>query len=368
MNNELLSFIEGLENRFLRIESHPKMRVLSQDFNSLEQMVTRADFWETEENPSLVQQKFNELKNQKNKLDNFRKDLNYLADVTKIIGEESAETEEIRQKAKMLESELEQLEIHFFLSGKYDFCWAIFNIQAGAGGKDAEDWAGMLLRMYQRYFERKGWPFIVLNQQFSEGTGAEGRLGIKETSLEVKKDFSFGFLKGENGIHRLVRVSPFSAKQLRHTSFVKIEVLPKLDEIKAKEVEMKTDDLKIDVFRSSGPGGQNANRRETAVRVIHLPTGLGAISQVERTQAANKKIALQILAARVFQLQEEARAREVSQIKGRRMPASFGSQARSYILYPYKLVKDHRTGYQTSDVTEVLDGDLDNFIQAEIGL
>ena len=264
------------------------------------------------------------------------------------------------------EEKLKKEEWKIFLSGKYDRNNAILSIYAGAGGQDSQDWATMLLRMYERYCQKKGYKTQVLHQSFGEAGGPEGRIGTKSVTLEIKGPFSYGFLKKENGVHRLVRISPFSPKALRHTSFALVEVTP---EIKiGKEVEIKPEDLKIEFYRASGPGGQYVQKRETAVRIWHLPTGISVTCQSERFQGQNRERAMELLYSKLCQLKETARQKEVSKIKGKKVSASWGNQKRNYVLHPYKMVKDLRTGIETSDVEGVLDGNLDEFIQAEIKL
>jgi len=239
-------------------------------------------------------------------------------------------------------------------------------IFSGAGGIDAQDWATMLLRMFERYCERKVFQVKVIHQSFGEGGGPEGRIGTKSATLEIKGSYAYGFLKNESGVHRLVRQSPFSAKKLRHTSFVLVEVLPEVGKKEQEEIKIKPEDLRLDTFRSSGPGGQYVNKRESAVRITHLPTGTTISSQSERLQGLNKDKAMKVLYAKLYQLKEAERKKELKEIKGKIVSASWGNQIRSYVLHPYKLVKDLRTGVETSDVEEVLDGDLDKFIEKEI--
>ena len=239
-------------------------------------------------------------------------------------------------------------------------------IFSGAGGIDAQDWATMLLRMFERYCERKTFQVKVIHQSFGEGGGPEGRIGTKSATLEIKGSYAYGFLKNESGVHRLVRQSPFSAKKLRHTSFVLVEVLPEVGRKEQEEIKIKPEDLRLDTFRSSGPGGQYVNKRESAVRITHLPTGTTISSQSERLQGLNKDKAMKVLYAKLYQLKEAERKKELKEIKGKTVSASWGNQIRSYVLHPYKLVKDLRTGVETSDVEEVLDGDLDKFIEKEI--
>lgn len=257
---------------------------------------------------------------------------------------------------------MKRKELEIFLSGKYDNGDAILILQAGAGGDDAQDWTAILLRMYQRYCQRKGFFFEILDINYGN-PGPEGRIGIKSAVIEIKGKFAFGFLKRETGVHRLVRISPFSAKGLRHTSFALVSVLPK---IKEPNIEIKPSDLKIETFKASGPGGQYVNKRMTAVRVEHLPTGIGVTCQTERSLAQNREKALEILYSRLYQYFEEKKQKEMEKIKGKKVSVEFGNQIRSYVFHPYKLVKDLRTKVEKKNIEEVLDGNLDDFIEAEI--
>lgn len=246
-----------------------------------------------------------------------------------------------------------QLEIREIFKGPYDKRSAVLGFYSGAGGEDAGDWAKMLFLMYSKYADRQSWRVNVLDDSPNRMT------------MEVRGDYAYGYLKGEAGVHRLVRISPFSAKQLRHTSFALVEVLPDLPELEESKLQIPESDLKFEFFRSSGPGGQNVNKVETAVRVIHVPTGLTTSSQVERSQVANREKALKVLKAKLFDLMEKQKVKELGELRTKVKP-EWGSQIRSYVLNPYKLVKDHRTGIETSDVEKVLGGDLEMFIEAEI--
>lgn len=293
----------------------------------------------------------------------FWKDQTRAIEVTKELSslrQEIAEFELIKT-----EQDLEKMELRVFLSGKYDKGTALLSIQAGAGGQDAQDWATMLLRMYQKYCGAKGFAVKILEQSFGD-PGPEGRVGTKSATLEIRGDYAYGFLKKETGVHRLVRISPFSAQSLRHTSFASVEVLPEIGEEIVREIEIKPEDLKTDFFRSSGPGGQNVNRRETAVRITHLPTGTVVACQSERVQPANREKAMNLLYAKLYQIKEREREKELARIKGKIFAIEWGSQIRSYVLHPYKLVKDLRTNIETSNAEKVLDGGLDEFIEAEI--
>ncbi|HZZ99744.1 MAG TPA: peptide chain release factor-like protein [Candidatus Paceibacterota bacterium] len=232
---------------------------------------------------------------------------------------------------------------------------ALLYLHAGAGGVDAQDWTSMLLKMYFKFAQTKGWRFVILNQSFGEQNGT------KNAAIELAGDNVYETLRNESGVHRLVRMSPFSAKQLRHTSFAMVEVLP---EIVARELNINPNDLRIDTFRSSGAGGQNVNKLETAVRVTHLPTGISVAVQSERSQAQNKDKAMQLLTSRLAQRMEQEKAKELSELKPQ-TANEWGSQIRSYVLNPYQMVKDHRTGVKSSQPDKVLDGDLDKFITAE---
>ena len=251
-----------------------------------------------------------------------------------------------------------------YLNGKYDRLPALLSIYAGAGGQDAQDWATILLRMYLKYCQKKGFKTKILHQSFGE-PGPEGRIGTKSVTIEIKGDFAFGYLKKESGVHRLVRISPFSAKSLRHTSFALVEVLPQIPQ-PPQEIKIKPEDLKIETFRASGPGGQYVNRRESAVRITHLPTGVQVSCQSERLQGMNKQKALKMLYAKLYDLERKKREKEISKIKGEVVSIEWGNQIRSYVFHPYKLVKDLRTNVETSEIEEVLDGNLDEFIEAEI--
>lgn len=273
---------------------------------------------------------------------------------------------EIELKLKNLASLVEAEEIKVFLSGRYDKNNAILEIYSGAGGVDAQDWATILIRMFQRFCERKRFQIKVVHQSFGEAGGPEGRIGTKSATLEIKGKYAYGLLKKESGVHRLVRQSPFSAKKLRHTSFALIAVLPEIGKQEEAEIEIKEEDLKMDKFRSSGPGGQNVNKRETAVRITHVSTGIVVSSQSERLQGLNREKAMKILYAKLYQLKEAEKEKELKAVKGEQVSASWGNQIRSYVLHPYKLIKDLRTDMETSDVESVLDGDLDKFIEAEI--
>jgi len=282
-----------------------------------------------------------------------------VADVTELVSlaEEDASLQaEIRSEAEKVTSQLDELEFQMAFSGEYDARNAILTVHAGAGGTESQDWADMLMRMYLRWAERRGYKAEVLD--VSPGEEA----GVKSVVIGIDGDYAFGYLKSEHGVHRLVRLSPFDADHARHTSFALVEVMP---EAQADvDVKIGPDDLKVDVFRSSGPGGQHMQKTSSAVRLTHLPTGLVVTSQSERSQHQNKEIALRILQSRLLELELAREAEEKARLKGKRIAAGWGNQIRSYVLHPYKMVKDHRTDYQTGNPETVLDGELDDFITA----
>ena len=254
------------------------------------------------------------------------------------------------------EKTLRDLEFQLQLSGPYDSRNAILAVHAGAGGTDSQDWAEMLFRMYLRWAERRGFSTEVLD--VAEGEEA----GIKSATIEINGPYAFGYLQSERGVHRLVRQSPFNASSARQTSFAKVEVLPEVDA--AGEIEISPDDVKIDVFRSSGAGGQNVQKNSTAVRITHLPTGIVVTCQNERSQGRNRESAMKVLESRLLEIELNRREEEKARLKGKHVDMSFGSQIRNYVLHPYKMVKDVRTDYETSDTIAVLDGEIDPFIEA----
>jgi peptide chain release factor 2 len=297
------------------------------------------------------------LAGQKRVVERWRGVEKQAAEVAELVslGDSSLQAE-VQSEVERLLSRLDELELEAAFSGDYDARNAILSIHAGAGGTESQDWAQMLMRMYLRWAERRGYKAEILDMSSGE------EAGVKSVVIGVNGDYATGYLKSEHGVHRLVRLSPFDADHARHTSFVLVEVMPEAEA--DVDVTIAPDDLKVDVFRSSGPGGQHMQKTSTAVRLTHLPTGLVVSCQSERSQHQNKEIALKILRSRLLELELGKRAEERAKIKGKRIAAGWGNQIRSYVLHPYKMVKDHRTDYQTSDTDAVLDGELDGFITA----
>ena len=265
-------------------------------------------------------------------------------------------TDEIDQHVNELENLLAKKEIALLLSGKYDHGNALLAIHAGAGGTDSQDWAGMLERMYLRWAENSGNKTEILDRTVGE------EAGIKSVTISFTGELAYGYLKAEKGVHRLVRLSPFDAAHRRHTSFALIEVLPEIEG--NDDIVIRPEDIEIEVYKSSGAGGQNVQKNMTAVRIIHLATGLVVTCQNERSQTQNRESALKVLRSRLFELQVQAHADEISDLKGEFKKVEWGSQIRSYVLHPYQMVKDHRTDYETGNTQSVLDGNLDGFIEA----
>ena len=263
---------------------------------------------------------------------------------------------DIERDAAALEQQLDDLEFELTFSGPYDDRNAILAIHAGAGGTESQDWAEMLLRMYLRWCEQRGFQAEVIDLMPGE------EAGIKSATIEVTGAHAYGYLKSERGVHRLVRLSPFDSENRRHTSFALVEVLPEAGD--AAEVKINPDDLRVDVYRASGHGGQNVQKNSTAIRITHLPTGIVVTCQNERSQHRNRESAMRVLEARLIEMELQKQAEEQAKIKGEHVSAGWANQIRSYVLHPYKMVKDHRTGYETSDARGVLDGDLDDAIKA----
>lgn len=299
-----------------------------------------------------------EIKEIKEKLDNLNRWTTFVEDAQAAL--ELADNDilaEALDNLKKTEKELDKFEIRLLLGGEYDEADAILTINAGAGGTDAQDWASLLLRMYSRWAENHDWKVDLLDKLDGE------EAGIKSATIKISGKYAFGYAKAEKGVHRLVRISPFNANGKRQTSFASVEVSPIIEDFE-KTITIPPDELEIDTMRSGGAGGQNVNKVETAVRILHKPTGIVVKCQQERSQLQNKENAMQILASKLLAIRQAEHEKKLAELKGENVDINFGSQIRSYVFHPYKMVKDHRTGYEMGNVDAVMDGDIDEFIDS----
>ena len=317
-------------------------------------------FWDDKKNSTKIVEELNLLKNKQKKIIDIKNKIDENLDMLELLkgGPEEEIALLLEEDLPVITKELEEATIELLLSKDYDREDAIVDIHPGAGGTESQDWASMLYRMYTRWCEKKGYKIEVIDEQKGE------EAGIKSVSFIVRGLNSYGYLKCEKGVHRLVRISPFDSGKRRHTSFAALEVSPIFES--DIEIEINEKDLKIDVYRSSGNGGQGVNTTDSAVRITHLPTKIVVTCQNERSQIKNKETALRVLKSKLYALEEEKRKEELDKIKGNHTEINFGSQIRSYVMQPYKMVKDHRTNYETSNVDKVLDGDIDKFIYEEL--
>jgi peptide chain release factor 2 len=324
----------------------------------LEVKTTDPDLWNDQENARRVMQEFGNLKNEIEEIERLQGDIETIKEFVTF----DEENNDLAKEISDLQKRIEKLKISSFLSGAYDTKNAIVGIHAGQGGTEAMDWTSMLYRMYLRFAEGKGWKTEALD--ITDGEEA----GIKSVIFKLEGKYAYGLIKGEAGTHRLVRQSPFNADKLRQTSFALVEVLPELSEVDMPDIKISDEDLEWQFFRSSGQGGQNVQKVSTAVRLTHKPTGIVVTSQTERFQEQNRKYALDHLRAKLWAKKQEEAQAEKSKLKGKYTPASWGTQIRSYVLHPYKMVKDLRTDVESSNPESVLDGNLDEFIEAELKL
>lgn len=325
------------------------------ELQQLEKTTEKQDIWEKPADAQLLMQRITELKDEIEDWEVIQKrceDGLYLSNEN-----DESFREELEKEAKTIGETIKSLELNVYLSGRYDKGNALLTINAGAGGTDSQDWAEMLQRMYLRWIEKRGYKSEIID--FSPGEEA----GLKSTTILVIGKYAFGYLRAEKGVHRLVRLSPFDAAHRRHTSFTQVEVLPEIA-VEDAEIHMQPEDLIVEVFKSSGAGGQNVQKNATAIRITHKPSGLVVTCQNERSQSQNRENALKVLRGRLYEISQQEKEKQIAALRGEYQKIEWGSQIRSYVLHPYQMVKDHRTDYETGNTTRVLDGDIDDFILA----
>lgn len=351
-----------LRDNLIQISKKLDLQSQAKKLRELESESMKKDFWADEEQAKNIMREISDIKELSNSVSQLETRItDNLKLVDLALGEKLHDEEiekDLRKETMSLKQDLEKLELQTFLSDPHDSSDAILSIHAGQGGTEAMDWAAILLRMYMRFIERKLWKAELL----SERPGEEA--GIKAATLMITGKYAYGLLKNEAGVHRLVRQSPFNADQLRQTSFALVEILPRIQE--PKEVKLNEEDIQFQAFRSSGHGGQNVNKVATAVRLKHIPSKIVVECQAQRHQEQNRKIAMQLLAAKLWEKQQKEHKEKVKSLKGKHKIAGWGNQIRSYVLHPYHLVKDLRTQVETQDTQAVLDGKLDDFIQVQV--
>ena len=321
-----------------------------------EEKIAKEDFWNDPEYAQSIISKANQLRETINLYKQLESDMNDIKEYVDLAFTDDEIMMLLEEMIETFKDSTSKVEERALLSGKYDFSDCILELHPGAGGTESMDWADMLYRMYTRFCSKKGWKVNVLDYQ------AGDEAGIKSVTISIKGDFAYGLLKGERGVHRLVRISPFDSNARRHTSFVSCDVAPQIDE--CDDVKINDEDIKIDVYRSSGAGGQSVNTTDSAVRITHLPTGIVVTCQNERSQIKNREVALNILKSKLLDLELKKQEEELKKLKGEQMNINFGSQIRSYVFCPYTLVKDHRTNYEMGNVNAVMDGDIEGFMLA----
>lgn len=334
------------------------LETLERDIAEYNDRMTEPTFWDDAQKAQAIINEANELKEKYNQYKDLLTEKEELDLLLEMVKEENDEelVKELDSKINPFLDKLDQYELDLLLSDPYDKNNAIIELHPGAGGTESQDWGNMLLRMYTRWAEKRGFKIETLDYQ----SGDEA--GIKSVTLLIKGMNAYGYLKAEKGVHRLVRISPFDSAGRRHTSFVSIDVVPELDD--SVDIKINSDDLKVDTYRASGAGGQHINTTDSAVRITHMPTGVVVASQAQRSQLKNREQAMGMLKAKLHQLEVEEHEKEMAAIRGEQLEIGWGSQIRSYVFHPYSMVKDHRTNYETGNISQVMDGGIDPFIQA----
>lgn len=348
----------GLESNIQDLESSLDIAGTKEKIKELEEAATAQDFWDDMENSQKVLQKTKQLKDKVLAYENLKTSWEDAIVLIDLANEENDESMlgEIKSTVEGIKESVEKMTLETLLAGNYDKCNAIMTFHAGAGGTEAQDWAEMLLRMYQMYAQKNGYTTETID--LLPGDDA----GVKSATISISGINAYGYLKAEKGVHRLVRISPFDASGRRHTSFASIEVTPEIeDEI---EINIRPEDIKIDTYRASGAGGQHINKTDSAVRITHIPTGIVTACQTQRSQHQNKDYAMKMLKSKLAEIAEQQQKEKIEDIKGVQKEIAWGSQIRSYVFHPYNLVKDHRTGFEMGNIGAVMDGDIGGFINA----